>query len=138
MSYMLLVLQQPYINSTLTPEEGRHRYKIMKEYAEGLAGKGVLMGAEALGSERQSARLGKGTGGESVLDGPFIEEGDRRRLLHARCPDPGGSDRIRQGLPGGRLGNGGSARSRPLLGRIPLLIPWTMGDNGLKRGQGLI
>jgi hypothetical protein len=73
MSYMLLVLQTPFINSTLTPEEGRHRYKIMKEYAQDLAEKGVLMGAEALGSERQSARLGKGTGGESVLDGPFIE-----------------------------------------------------------------
>ena len=26
MSYMLLVLQTPFINSTLTPEEGRHRY----------------------------------------------------------------------------------------------------------------
>src|SRR5215213_7677229 len=73
MSYMLLVLQTPFINSTLTPEEGRHRYKIMKDYAQDLAEKGILMGAEALGSERQSARLGKGTGSATVLDGPFIE-----------------------------------------------------------------
>jgi hypothetical protein len=70
---MLLVLQTPYINSTLTPEEGRHRYKIMKDYAAELAGSGVLMAGEALGSETKSARLGKGTGGESVLDGPFTE-----------------------------------------------------------------
>ena len=73
MSYMLLVLQTPFINGTLTPEEGRHRYKIMKEYAQDLAEKGILMGAEALGSERKSARLGKGTGSQSVLDGPFLE-----------------------------------------------------------------
>jgi hypothetical protein len=73
MSYMLLVLQTPFINSTLTPEEGRNRYKIMKEYAQDLAEKGILMGGEALGSEKKAARLGKGTGSESVLDGPFIE-----------------------------------------------------------------
>jgi hypothetical protein len=73
MAYMLLVLQTPYINSTLTAEEGRHRYKIMKDYAKDLAERGILTAGEALGSETKSARLGKGTGSQSVLDGPFIE-----------------------------------------------------------------
>lgn len=73
MAYMLLVLQTPNINSTLTADEGRHRYAIMKDYAKGLAERGILTAGEALGSETKSARLGKGTGGQTVLDGPFIE-----------------------------------------------------------------
>ena len=73
MSYMLLVLQTPFINSTLTPDQGRHRYKIMKDYAKDLAERGILTAGEALGSETKSARLGKGTGSQTVLDGPFIE-----------------------------------------------------------------
>jgi hypothetical protein len=70
---MLLVLQQPDINATITAEEGKRRYGLMMGYAEDLAKRGVLTAAEALGSERKSARLGKGTGSASVLDGPFIE-----------------------------------------------------------------
>ena len=73
MSYMLLVFQTPNVNATLTAEEGRRRYDVMMEYADGLARSGVLTAGEALGSEAKSARLGKGTGGSAVLDGPFIE-----------------------------------------------------------------
>ncbi len=70
---MLLVFQTPNVNATLTAEEGRRRYDVMMEYADGLARRGVLTAGEALGSEARSARLGKGTGSSTVIDGPFIE-----------------------------------------------------------------
>jgi hypothetical protein len=73
MAYMLLVLQPPNINATLTSEEGRRRYDVMMAYAKDLAERGILTAAEALGSEKSSARFGRGVGSTGVVDGPFIE-----------------------------------------------------------------
>ena len=71
MSYMLLVLQTP--GEVVQGTEGRDRYDRMMGFAKELAGRGVLVSGESLGSDLTAVRVQKRNAKATAVDGPFAE-----------------------------------------------------------------
>lgn len=74
MPYMLLIVEPPGQREARTEAEGRAAYAGMAEFAQALAQRGMLLGAESLRSRDGSmARVQVRDGQARVLDGPFAE-----------------------------------------------------------------
>ena len=71
MSYMLLVLQPA--GEVVQGAEGQLRYDRMMSYVRDLAGRGLLVSGESLGSDLTAVRVRKRNGKSTVVDGPFAE-----------------------------------------------------------------
>ena len=71
---MLLILEPPGQREARSEAEGHAAYARMRQFADGLSERGLLIGAEALASRDGSpARVRVREGQASVLDGPFAE-----------------------------------------------------------------
>ncbi|MFT3859638.1 MAG: YciI family protein [Aquabacterium sp.] len=73
MSYMLLIIEPVGQRETRTEAEGRQAYAVMRQFADELAAKGLLVSAESLASQKDGARVQVRSGKAQVVDGPFAE-----------------------------------------------------------------
>lgn len=71
MSYMLLIHQPA--GGVVQGSEGKQRYDRMMAYASDLAGRGLLVSGESLGSDLTAVRIRKRNGKTTAIDGPFAE-----------------------------------------------------------------
>ena len=73
MSYMLLIHEPVGQRRTRSETEGHAVYERMLKFADQLNRRGVLLAAESLVSQDQSARVKVSSGRAQVVDGPFAE-----------------------------------------------------------------
>lgn len=68
-SYVLLIVEPVGQRATRDEAQGREAYAVMRRFADGLAARGKLRFAEALGSERRRLQVRDG----QTIDGPYAE-----------------------------------------------------------------
>src|SRR4051794_2648388 len=76
MKYMLMMNhpgQGPYQIASWPQEDLRRHIRFMKDFAQKLAGKGELVGAEGLAGPDQAKRVRAGNDGKPITDGVFAE-----------------------------------------------------------------
>ncbi len=73
MPYMLLIVEPTHQRKTRGETDGRDAYAQMLRFGDNLKSRGLLLGAEALKSQEDAARVEVRSGKPIVLDGPFAE-----------------------------------------------------------------
>jgi hypothetical protein len=73
MSYVLLIMEPPEQRAQRGLEAGKAVYAQMREFAEGLKQRGMLVAVESLVSGAKGTRVQVRDGRTSLLDGPFAE-----------------------------------------------------------------
>ena len=116
MSYMLLIVEPVGQRRERSDDEGRGLYDSMLQFADGLKARGVLLAAQSLRSDEVAVRVSERGGRRTLVDGPFAEAKEMvGGFFLLDVPTRAQAVEIAARMPGCTLGNGRSARARPVL-----------------------